>query len=102
MNEKDAAFVGLHGVRDNMSRKLREVGASYRGGEQGGRRKLWSSGLLGIDSPRSLKLKVKCWSVLYILRMALKTDLGATRIRQPTKLYVSMLNMAIHNFSESF
>ena len=59
LDEKDAIFVGLRGVRDNMSRKLREegVGASVKHTEAVSREeeeKLWSSGLLGIDSPRCL------------------------------------------------
>ena len=59
MDEKDGAFVGLRGVRDNIARQRREegIGASVKHAEAVSRdeeEKLWKSGLLSVDTPRGL------------------------------------------------
>ena len=59
LDEKDPRFASLRGVRDTVARKLHEegIGASVKHSEaltSEEEEKLWTSGLLGTESPRSL------------------------------------------------
>ena len=67
MDRKNTQFQGLHGTLDNVFRKLHEngIGAKVKHAEvitKDEENQLWDSGVIGIDSPRSLQNAVSYYN----------------------------------------